>query len=126
MSKISSIIFAAAIAAAFTMPAEAAKKPVAARPAAINAKAAIAKAKNAIAWTMKDPESVRWRRAWVASNGNVCIEVNAKNSYGGYTGYTVYLYNSVKGSLVSGESDYAGMYCRIPRVMPNAVIVNAQ
>jgi hypothetical protein len=48
--------------------------------------------------TLKDPDSVRykWRgepsRGWETLGGKkfgwrVCVDVNAKNSYGGYTGY---------------------------------------
>ena len=66
---------------------------------AISQTAALAKAKAAIAYQLKDPESVRWRQAKVAPNGNVCIEVNAKNSYGGYAGFEPYFYNYRTGDL---------------------------
>lgn len=125
-----SLTAAAAIAAVTILPAHAAGKypsaPKCAECNRVNVKGAVAMAKRTILYNLKDPESARWRRAKVASNGNVCIEVNAKNSYGGYTGFTTYLFNSRNGSLVSGESDYAGMYCGMSRVMPNAVYVNAQ
>ncbi|MEB0092879.1 hypothetical protein QN391_07325 [Pseudomonas sp. CCI1.2] len=57
-------------------------------------------AKNAVKATLKDPESAQFRNLYTKSfTGNpprpnlaalvsVCGEVNAKNSYGGYTGFT--------------------------------------
>lgn len=52
-------------------------------------------AEDAVRESMKDPESVRFKdtyQAYQLSNGDVavCGEVNGKNSYGGYTGYTPY------------------------------------
>jgi hypothetical protein len=124
--KVKSLLAAAAIAAAFTMPAHAAKKPVA-QPAAINVKAALARAKNAIAYTMKDPESVRWRQAKVAPNGNVCIEVNAKNSYGGYVGFEPYFYNARTGDVLNNDGWIAAMWCRQSVTMPKGTVaVNAR
>jgi hypothetical protein len=55
----------------------------------------IAHAQNMIKEMLKDPESARFRRIYGAQ-GNVekiaiCGEVNAKNSYGGYTGYKPFM-----------------------------------
>ena len=101
------LLAAAAIAAAFVVPAEAAaKKSVAVKQPAINAKAAIARAKSAIVYTLKDPESVRWRTASVDDYGNVCIGVNAKNSYGGYTGFQPMHYNGRYGTVTDGDEAY--------------------
>lgn len=86
--------------------------------------AALEKAKTAITWTLKDPESVRWRRVKVASNGNVCIEVNAKNSYGGYAGFELYFYNGRTGEVV-GDENYGWMWCQHFVTMPkNSILVN--
>ena len=121
------LLTAAAIAAVFVLPAHAAKKPVALKPQVVNTKAALAKAKDSIAWRLKDPESVRWRQAKVASNGNVCIEVNAKNSYGGYTGFQLYHYNARENRMFDNEFGFASAFCRERRLaMPNAASVNAR
>ena len=59
--------------------------------------AEIAEAKKAIAGRLKDPSSARFGNAWAmqGSNGhrNVCIYVNAKNSFGGYTGQKITYYS---------------------------------
>jgi hypothetical protein len=39
---------------------------------------------------LKDPESARFRDIKKMENGNFCGWVNAKNSYGGYTGYQAF------------------------------------
>lgn len=71
--------------------------------AQVNAKGQIAAAKRAIAYSLKDPDSVRWRNARVDMKyGNVCIEVNARNSFGGYTGFEVWIYNARFGSVQEG------------------------
>lgn len=46
----------------------------------------IASVKTFVANSLKDPESARFRSVKVKWE-NVCGEVNAKNSYGGYVGY---------------------------------------
>jgi hypothetical protein len=52
-------------------------------------------AKNAVKAILKDPESAQFRNLYTKSyagkpspNDAVCGEVNAKNSYGGYIGFT--------------------------------------
>lgn len=70
----------------------------------VSAKAAIARAKAAITYQLKDPDSVRWRGAAVDDYGNVCIEVNAKNSYGGYTGFEAAHYNGTYGSVAFNDA----------------------
>jgi hypothetical protein len=52
-------------------------------------------AKVAIAREMKDPDSVQFRNVRVVHLGslkNVCGEVNAKNSYGAYIGFSQFIY----------------------------------
>lgn len=48
-------------------------------------------ARELIAYVLKEPESARYRemRAWKLSNGDiaVCGAMNARNSFGGYTGF---------------------------------------
>lgn len=87
-----SLLTTLAIAVALSTPAMAATKKL---PAQINVTAAVAAAKRAVIDKLRDPDSAKWRRAKVdTANGNVCIEVNAKNGFGGYTGFTVVTYNA--------------------------------
>jgi hypothetical protein len=72
-------------------------------------------AQQAVRRQMKDPESTRFDKGsqlYKLGNGDiaVCGSVNAKNSYGGYTGYGPY-YVRLKGMLakiVYSESDSSG------------------
>lgn len=61
----------------------------------------IAQAHDSVAYTLKDPASATWRDEYVgkfmASKGAeaqggylVCGQYNAKNSYGGYVGFSTY------------------------------------
>lgn len=72
-------------------------------PSPASARASVARAKAAITYQLKDPDSVRWRGAAVDDYGNVCIEVNAKNSYGGYTGFEAAHYNGTYGSVAFND-----------------------
>jgi hypothetical protein len=57
--------------------------------------ALVSKAKEAIREQMKDPASVEFRNVILnAKSGAVCGEVNAKNSFGGYTGFTQFAFGS--------------------------------
>lgn len=62
-------------------------------------------AQSVVAGQMKDPASVQFRgdRAFTMSNGDVafCGEVNAKNSYGGYTGFEPYWVRMRGGAVAS-------------------------
>jgi hypothetical protein len=97
------------------------QKPKRAPATAASAKASIARAKAAIIYQLKDPDSVRWRNAAADDYGNVCIEVNARNSYGGYTGYEPVHYNGTYGSVAFDDAAYGaclgmkwrGKYVRI-------------
>jgi hypothetical protein len=78
-----------------------------------------ARARDAILGTLKDPDSAQFRNSTplfktlynfgMASIGNseplwaMCIEVNAKNSYGGYAGYQSWLVKFRNGQPVHGE-----------------------
>lgn len=50
-------------------------------------------AKNSVTERMKDPESVRFGEV-VNRGGTVCGYVNAKNSFGGYSGDNAFVYDS--------------------------------
>lgn len=112
-------LLAALIVAAYTVPAFAENAgshtlrhapPRQAAVAKVNPKAALASAKNRILWTLKDPDSARWRQAKVAANGDVCIEVNAKNSYGGYTGFEA-MYVEYDTSYIASDSSLVWGHC---------------
>lgn len=49
----------------------------------------IAKAKDAVAYQLFDPDSATFRNVHARST-DVCGEVNAKNRYGGYVGYRTF------------------------------------
>jgi hypothetical protein len=86
-----------------------------------NPKGSVAAAKLAITYQLKDPDSVKWRRAMVDDLGRVCIEVNSKNSFGGYTGFEPVVYES--GRVYWGDMAYStclGLKWR------GSVTVNAQ
>lgn len=77
--------------------------------------AAISKAQESIKYTLKDPNSAMFRDEAVfeahPKSGKrprvVCGQVNAKNSYGGYTGFTHYIYseNSNTSTIRDRKSD---------------------
>lgn len=66
---------------------------------------------------MKDPESTKFKETYQAyklSNGDiaVCGEVNGKNSYGGYTGYTPYYVRIKNGQVYRMHSmEATGSVC---------------
>lgn len=66
----------------------------------------IANAKNSITKILKDPESARFDDFWVITNSKdkryVCGYVNAKNSFGGYTGKKLFYVND-KSSYIEGS-----------------------
>lgn len=80
---------------------------------------AVAKAKDAVRDALKDPDSAQFRNSGqffktlhnygLYAVGDpetlwaLCIEVNAKNSYGGYTGYQNWLVKFRNGYAVSGD-----------------------
>ena len=55
----------------------------------VQEKAAIA----AVTAKLKDPESARFKGLRIGANGAGCGWVNAKNEYGGYTGFAVFFIN---------------------------------
>ena len=64
-------------------------------PASTASKAEIEKAKQGVRAQMKDPASVQFRNVRGYNKGGMallCGEVNAKNSFGGYTGFDHFTY----------------------------------
>lgn len=51
----------------------------------------MAAAKKSVLKMLKDPDSAEFRNEHVGTGGIPCGEVNAKNSFGGYTGFKRYL-----------------------------------
>lgn len=48
----------------------------------------ISNAKASITKSLKDPDSANFRNVFTIDGINVCGEINSKNSYGGYVGFT--------------------------------------
>lgn len=69
---------------------------------------AIEHAKRAVADSLKDPGSAQFKNVRLAPFGTgkvVCGEVNAKNSYGGYVGYTRFVASTDSSTLASRSLD---------------------
>ena len=63
-------------------------------------------AKKRIAYSLTDPDSAKFREVFVAPNQvAVCGDVNAKNSFGGYTGFRKFIYSSSKQGI-DGDGSY--------------------
>lgn len=103
-------IFAAALAASSTAPADAER-------------AGIERAQSLIAVKLKDPEAARFKDVeFNPETGVACGQVNTKNSFGGYVGYQDFI---VKGdfALTRGEAaaslqplfDEGWKQCKQPR-----------
>lgn len=70
---------------------------------------AMAKAQQAVASSLKDPDSAKFRNVAVKSFGIlkvVCGEVNGKNSYGGYVGFKRFVAGVNSGTIESTGSRY--------------------
>lgn len=77
-----------------------------------NEKALIEKSKKQLLNQLKDPDSAKFRNISVKDKTLVCGEVNAKNSYGGYTGFTFFYshISAVDGTLETIIRDSDGKY----------------
>lgn len=67
---------------------------------------AIANAQAAVASLLKDPGSAQFRNVRINAYGDgkvICGEVNAKNSYGGYVGFSPFMASTNAGTLYSNE-----------------------
>lgn len=64
-------------------------------------------AKDMVASEMKDPSSVQWKdvKRCNSDRNVVSGEVNAKNSYGAYVGYTAFFYSNGVAALVTNTDD---------------------
>ncbi len=85
-----------------------------------NEKALIEKSKKQVLNLLKDADSAKFRNIYVIDKSLVCGEVNAKNSYGGYTGFTFYytLVRADNGQLKTiirnsdGKYNIGGVLCK--------------
>ena len=57
-----------------------------------------------------DPDSAQFANEKTYSRGAVCGEVNSKNRFGGYVGFTRYVYFATLVSLSPGDPDFAKYY----------------
>ena len=48
---------------------------------------------------LKDPASAQFRNVHISEKGFACGEINAKNSYGGYNGFTAFFVNQETGEV---------------------------
>jgi hypothetical protein len=53
---------------------------------------AVSNAREAILLMLKDPNSAEFRQVEMGSKGSVCGLVNAKNSFGGFSGFSAFYY----------------------------------
>lgn len=76
-------------------------------------------AKDSVKEILIDPESATFRNILVSEAG-VCGEVNAKNSFGGYTGYKIFFYSKSYGSII--QSDDMSAYKESPQELKDGII----
>lgn len=96
LSKLFAILLSVTIGAACTSEPEKATKA---------AKAALEK-------SLRDPSSAQYRDVQTYSEGVVCGEYNAKNSYGGYVGFKQFTYS--KGAIDTAEKDSSWLCSNSP------------
>jgi hypothetical protein len=60
---------------------------------------------DAVRARLKDPESAQFQNQRVSAKGAACGEVNAKNGFGGYTGFKRYIFAGKEMTVF--ESDMA-------------------
>ena len=65
---------------------------------------AVVEAKAFIEYGLKDPASVQWRGVLSYPDGVTCGEYNAKNSYGGYTGFSWFVYSKEQYRFMSTDA----------------------
>lgn len=73
----------------------------------IGAASVLANARTQIADSLKDPDSAKFRNVrFIQHEGGalICGEVNAKNAYGGYVGYTKFLSDSKESEIYDESS----------------------
>lgn len=71
-----------------------------------------AKAHEAIKQALFDPDAAQFRNEETSSSGDVCGEVNSKNRFGAYVGFSRYVYTGSSGlvGVSEGDPDFAEYY----------------
>ena len=67
----------------------------------------ISASKHSVDSVLKDPDSAKYTGNYVSNNGHVCGLVNAKNSFGAYTGYTRYFTNNAITVVDDGSNEFS-------------------
>lgn len=105
------VVFAAGCASQ-SVP-QSAPKPAVTWTKDVATEAEINEAKKTIVGQLKDPESARFGEIWALSGTNgkrsVCGYINAKNSYGGYTGNQMFSIISPGNSIIQGSGPLGGL-----------------
>lgn len=65
-------------------------------------------AETAVAAKLTDPSSAQFRNGKIAQPGLVCGEVNSKNQFGGYVGFTPYAYAAANKSVYIADAAAVG------------------
>ena len=61
------------------------------------------KLRSVIERSLLDPYSVQYRNDWVTATGALCGEVNGKNSFGEYVGFTRFVVNPRGKAYMAGD-----------------------
>lgn len=71
---------------------------------------AIGNAQEAILLMLKDPNSAVFRQVEMGSKASVCGFVNAKNSFGGFSGFSAFYYNiqTLEAYIHDSNQDWGG------------------
>lgn len=75
-----------------------------AKKAAVEAERSLSEIKQAVLASLKDPESARFGQFTQVGDNHACIEVNARNSYGGYSGTTPFMVRKIDGKWTASTS----------------------
>ena len=69
---------------------------------------------DAVRLELRDPDSAKFRHGKLNNKGEFCGFVNAKNGFGGYTGFTPFIGMIIHGTdivLVTAINEAAGIQC---------------
>lgn len=69
-------------------------------------------AKDRVTRDLKDPDSAKFRGVKAFPNGVVCGEVNAKNSFGAYTGFRAFGYTRQGFPIAPPPNNLSGDYAK--------------
>lgn len=75
---------------------------------------------------LKDGPSARWKWSGTWEGGWVCGEVNSKNSFGGYAGYSKFAYREGRGFLSEDGYNHWSENDPAPCLLPSLVQVDDQ